>query len=257
MAAESIQRMQVLLSTAWSWPSNDESTPGRRCATPGLATDRRRWLGQRRAVRAVVPVAYPLKCRDVENRTKRAGMDQTWLLLQRARAGDQDAVEHLFTRYLPRLERWARGRLPTWARDITDTHDVVQDTLLQTFKKIDSFEYRGEGAFQAYLRQVLLNRIREQIRRTSRRPVSTEIPEGHEDPAPSPLERAIGQRAFDDYERALSRLRPEESEAIVGRVELGLSYDELALLQQKPSADAARKAVQRALVRLIDEMDGD
>ena len=57
-----------------------------------------------------------------------------------------------------------------------------------------------------------------------------------------------------DYEEALERLKPEDREAIVGRVELGLSYDELALALEKPTADAARKTAQRALVRLAGEM---
>ena len=49
-------------------------------------------------------------------------------------------------------------------------------------------------------------------------------------------------------------MNPEEREAIIGRVELGYSYQELALMLEKPTADAARKAAQRALVRLAEEM---
>ena len=74
----------------------------------------------------------------MENRT--GGLDATRLLLARARDGDEAALERLFERYLPRLQRWARGRLPSWARDMADTHDLVQDTLLRTFRKIDGFE---------------------------------------------------------------------------------------------------------------------
>jgi hypothetical protein len=44
---------------------------------------------------------------------------------------------------------------------------------------------------------------------------------------------------------------------LVGRLELGLSYEELARLQGRPSPDAARKATERALVRLISEMTGE
>ena len=57
------------------------------------------------------------------------------------------------------------------------------------------------------------------------------------------------------YEEALRRLKPEDREAVIGRVELGLTYGELALALEKPTADAARKAAQRALVRLAREMD--
>jgi RNA polymerase sigma-70 factor (ECF subfamily) len=181
--------------------------------------------------------------------------DATLDLLQRARSGDQQALNQLFARYVPLLRRWATGRLPLWARDLADTHDLVQETLIQTFKKIDTFEYRGEGALQAYLRQVLANRIRQEFRKTARRPDGTSLDEGHVDPSPSPLEEAIGSRALDAYERALERLRPAEREAIVARVEMGLSYEELAAALQKPTADAARKFAQRALIRLAEEMD--
>ena len=185
-------------------------------------------------------------------------MDQsqsTLDLLQRARGGDREALDVLFARYLPMLRRWATGRLPRWARDLTDTHDLVQETLLQTFKRIDGFEYRGEGAFQAYLRQVLLNRIRQELRKAGRRPDATDFDEHHVDRAASPLEQAIGHEAIEDYERALARLKPEEREAIIARVEMGLTYEELAAALDKPSADAARQTARRALRRLIDEMN--
>ena len=93
-------------------------------------------------------------------------------LSTRAQAGDQEALETLLDRYRPRLQRWARGRLPDWARDLADTHDLVQETLIQAFRKVEGFEIRGDGAFQAWLRQILLNRIRQEIRRASRWPQS-------------------------------------------------------------------------------------
>ena len=42
--------------------------------------------------------------------------ETSFQLLLRARTGDPDAVELLCARYLPRLHRWARGRLPRGAR---------------------------------------------------------------------------------------------------------------------------------------------
>jgi RNA polymerase sigma factor (sigma-70 family) len=181
-------------------------------------------------------------------------LESSLTLLARAQAGDADALDTLIARYLPRLQRWASGRLPDWARDLAETQDLVQETVAQTFKRIDRFEVRGEGALQAYLRQALLNRIRSEIRRVGRRPAPVELDSRAEDPAPSPLERAIGGEAVDRYEQALARLRPEEREAIVARIELGMTYPELAEALGKPTPNAARMAVERALLRLANEM---
>jgi RNA polymerase sigma-70 factor, ECF subfamily len=180
--------------------------------------------------------------------------ESTFHLIARAKAGDQAALDLLFDRHLSPLRRWARGRLPGWARDLADTDDLVQETLLQTFKRIDGFEPRRVGALQAYLRQAVLNRIRDELRRKGRRPESTELNDLESDRAASPLEEAIGQEAVERYERALARLRPDEQEAVIGRVEMGYSYEELAEALGKPTSDAARKAAERALVRLAEEM---
>jgi RNA polymerase sigma factor (sigma-70 family) len=184
-------------------------------------------------------------------------MASTTDLLARARAGDRQAVDVLFSRYLPLLRRWARGRLPQRARDLRDTDDLVQETLIHTLRRLDAFEMRHEGALQAYLRQAIVNRVRDEVRRAGRSPVQTDVI-GHEDAGPggvSPLEEAIGHEALERYERALGRLRPEEREAVIARVELGHRYEDVATALGKPSADAARMAVSRALVRLAEEMN--
>lgn len=175
-------------------------------------------------------------------------------LLQRAQTGDEQAMELLLDRYRPRLERWARGRLPSWARDLSDTHDLVQETLIQAFRKVEGFENRGDGAFQAWLRQILLNRIRQEIRRASRRPAADELDSHIEDDQTTPLEAAVGKEATERYEQALARLKPSDREVIIARVELGQNNDEIAHAFQKPSANAARMAVERALFRLAREM---
>jgi RNA polymerase sigma-70 factor (ECF subfamily) len=179
----------------------------------------------------------------------------TLALIERAKRGDQSALDKLFSRHYAPLRRWASGRLPRWARDVADTDDIVQEVLLQTFKRIDGFEARGSGALYAYLRQGVLNRIRDQVRSHGRKPAFTALDEGQVDGALSPLEHAIGREALERYEGALARLKPEDQEAIIGRVELGCTYGELAESLGKPSSEAARKAAQRALVRLIEEME--
>jgi RNA polymerase sigma factor (sigma-70 family) len=180
--------------------------------------------------------------------------DTTVELLIRAKRGDSDALEQLFAREIPLLRRWASGRLPRWARDIADTPDLVQETALQTFKHLATFEPRGDGALQAYLRQALVNRIRNELRRASSRPAPMELDSGVADEGTSPLEAALAQQTVERYESGLARLKPEEREAIVTRVEFGLTYAEVAEVLGKSSADAARMAVVRALVRLARDM---
>jgi RNA polymerase sigma-70 factor (ECF subfamily) len=178
-------------------------------------------------------------------------------LLRRARAGDRQALNRLFERYLPSLYRWAHGRIPWWARHSMDTADVVQETVLQTIRNLGSFEPQREGALLGYLRRSLLNRIRDRFRYAARHPTHvelTDLTDTSPDGAASPLDLAIDEQDRRRYEEALGRLSPGDREAIVGRLELGYSYEQLALILKKPTPGSARVAVRRALLRLSDEM---
>ena len=183
-----------------------------------------------------------------------AKVDSTLDLIERAKAGDPDALNRLFARHLPALRRWASGRLPRWARDAMDTDDLVQETVIRAVKRIGSFEPRHEGALQSYLREAIVNRIRDEVRRSTRSPGADELQDNHADRGASPLEAAIGREAVERYEAALARLRPQEREAIVARVEMDYGYRDVARALGKPTADAARMTVSRALLRLAEEM---
>ena len=176
--------------------------------------------------------------------------ESTARLLDRARCGDQTALEQLFTRHLKPLQRWASGRLPRWARDVADTDDLVQDTLIQSFKRLDAFQARGVGALQAYLRQAVLNRIRDEIRRNVRRPRRDLIDSAVVDPQASPLDHAVGAEAVGRYERALGRLSEVDRDVVIARLELGHDYGAIAAIVGKPTGGAARVAVSRALRKL-------
>jgi RNA polymerase sigma factor (sigma-70 family) len=180
--------------------------------------------------------------------------EETYSLLERAKSGDRDALEVLFARHIPALRRWASGLLPRWVRDVADTQDLVQDSMLQVFKRLEAFEPRGDGALQAYLRQAVMNRIRNEFRSKGRRPSFQEIDEQAPADRTSPLEAAIRQEQLDRYDYALSRLSDQERDLIVSRVEMGLTYGEIAEALGKPSWNAARMATARALLRLADEL---
>ena len=96
--------------------------------------------------------------------------------------------------------------------------------------------------------------LREEIRRSVRRPSAPENADEPLDHAASVVEQAIGREMLECYEQALLRLTDEQREAVVLRLECGLSYPEIAGAMGKPSANAARMLVVRALVPLAEAM---
>lgn len=183
-------------------------------------------------------------------------LENTATLLARVRLGDEGARERLFARYLPILRRWAHYRLPRTSRDLRDTDDLVQDTLLRALRRLDSFEHRGEGAFLAYLRQVMMNAIRDDVRRAGARPRQTTLDDWISDPAPSALEETMTRQWLAQFERALAHLDEEKQQAVILRLEFGFSHQQVAEALNKPSADAARSIVTRALAALAWAMGG-
>jgi RNA polymerase sigma-70 factor, ECF subfamily len=176
-------------------------------------------------------------------------------LIRRARQGDDAAVEALCTRYLPRLRRWATGRVPASARRLVDTGDVVLEVLYKAIGQLKTFEPRHAGSFQSYLRTGVLNRIRDLAR--VHRPTAVTLDGEQPSHEPSPLERAITADGLARYEASLARLRPEDRELIVARFEWGLDHQELAALLGRPSAAASRVATHRAVALLVKEMTRD
>ncbi|MHC5052890.1 MAG: RNA polymerase sigma factor, partial [Planctomycetota bacterium] len=140
------------------------------------------------------------------------------------------------------------------ARGVMDTDDLVQETLLKTIQHLDKFEPRGDGALQAYLHTAMLNRVRDEMRRAQRRARPVTLDSKEPDRSPSPLDVTIGQEAYERYLMALNELDKNDRQAIIARVELGQSWDEVADALGKPSRDAARVAVTRALRRLAEGM---
>jgi RNA polymerase sigma-70 factor (ECF subfamily) len=173
------------------------------------------------------------------------------------RTGDETARNRLLARYLPRLRRWAHGRLPANARSLEDTDDLVQETLLRALRRLDQFEVRWEGAFLAYLRRILQNRIRDEIRHLRRSGTPQALTGSIPDRVATPLEKLIGQEAARRYEVALEQLTELQREAFVMRIEMGFSHRQVAHELGSTTDDAARMLVARALARMATLMGRD
>jgi RNA polymerase sigma-70 factor, ECF subfamily len=183
--------------------------------------------------------------------------ETSFQLLVRARAGDRDALERLCAIYLPRLHRWARGRMPPGARGALDTGDVVQEVLIKAVARLTLFEPRAEWSFQKYVRNALKHRLIDLARHAKRHPAPDLLDSASPAEDRSPLEMLIGAEGIERYEAALLRLRLSDQRAIVARCEWNMTYTEIAELLGKPNVNATRVAIHRALVRLAKEMADD
>lgn len=181
-----------------------------------------------------------------------ADCDSTLDVLERARQGDGDAARVLIERTVGPLRRWARGRLPRYARAGANTEDVVQDAVVRVLGRIEHFEHRSVDGMQAYLRESVRNRIHDEVRRVMRRGVGEEVPEDVRDEGYSPLEAVILKERSERYLEALRTLKPGDRMAIIFRLEHHLSFDEIAQRLGKKSPDAARMTVSRAVKKLAD-----
>lgn len=176
------------------------------------------------------------------------GQHTTAWLLDRIRVGDMRARSDLVARVEPLLRRFARGRLPARLRSQEDTADLVQLTWLKVLDKLDTIDAREPGAFFAYLRTMLINALRESLRRDSRSPVHR----GHD------VDLVASDVDMDDWlawEQALAGLSPEHRGLVLMRFEFGMSFVEIAD-ELGESSDGVRMKVNRALARMAGATDG-
>jgi RNA polymerase sigma-70 factor (ECF subfamily) len=174
--------------------------------------------------------------------------ESTETLVLSARTGNESAIQALYDRHIDRLERWAGERLRPAVRH------SVQSTLLDTLHNLESFDPDASAAFQTVVRKELLELSHSAPASSSSEHAPPPDAERDVDRELSPVERALGSGALERYERALERLPAELREAVVARIEMGLSYPNIALELGRKSPEAARELVHAAILRLAEEM---
>lgn len=181
-------------------------------------------------------------------------LDTTPALLTRARVGDQAAIESIADRYQSSLRRFARGRLPSSARALVDTDDIVQMAVVRTLGRLDAFEPTFRGSLLAYLRRAVLNQIRDEIRRSQRRPATSELSSETIAEDLDPLQLLISRESIERYDAVLTRLPADQQEAFMMRIEMNCSYREIAEALGRTSVESARMLVRRAIQALAREL---
>lgn len=178
----------------------------------------------------------------------------TAVLVSRTKEGSDTARDKLARRYMEPLRRFGHGRLPKEARGLMDTDDLVQVTVAKGMQRIQHIEAKRKGSFFAYLRQILVNIVRDEARRAVRKPNPIPLSDSVPSPAPSPLQEALGREVFETYLAALGKLPHKQRRAIELRIEDGLSYQQVADAIGCPTANAARMLVERGLKLLTKRM---
>ncbi len=189
--------------------------------------------------------------------------DQT--LIHQFRSGDESALKKLLARYEPRLRGILSQRLPVSLRRKLSVEDILQETWITACSRIPEFDARHEGAFAAWLEQIAIFKLREQIRHyrhTGKRGGVEEVTRGARPDTvlfagrgPSPSEAAMGEELRLKAIQALQAL-PEDYRVVIELVQV----EQLTLRQvgerMGRSREAVKKLYGRALSRLAAAMEG-
>ena len=191
----------------------------------------------------------------------------TATLLLHIQQGDDQAIDRLYRRYQDRVLTAVRYRLGRKLRQKIESADVVQEVLLGALKKVESFEFRTEGAFLHYLNRLVENRIRDEARHwdAGKREIGKEHPlvakrsdaDGNlltleDDHCPTPSSIVSAKEDYARLELAMDQLgtlNPEYRELIVAAKLEGMTYAEIAAELGK-SRDAVRMQLNRAMMEL-------
>lgn len=167
--------------------------------------------------------------------------------------GDQTALERLLIDAMPGLNRWAHRHMSGSIRNQMDPSDLAQEVALRAIAYLPRFTWTHEHSMGALLKQIAVNRTRDEVRRIVRRGEHTAITDTLASSSAGPLELAIQREQTARYRRAVAGLRDFERRLMAARAE-GQSYAAMALSLGLPSADAARMALTRATRTLRSEM---
>jgi RNA polymerase sigma-70 factor, ECF subfamily len=107
--------------------------------------------------KATMPVGSSLR----SNRKRKAERDDADLV-ERLKAGDEEALEALFNRHSPRLYNVAQRILG----EVADAEEVIQDVFWTAFRKANSF--RGTAQFSTWLYRLTVNAALGKIRRSKK-----------------------------------------------------------------------------------------
>ncbi len=155
-------------------------------------------------------------------------------LVELARGGDRAALEELFRRHWAVAQRVAYRLLG----HEQDAQDATQECMIKALAHLGDFD--GRSGFRTWLLRIVTNAAFDSGRKRKRRPIlglgSSEEEAGNLDPAiesdpTTDLRRQDLRRTLD---AALGRISPKQRQTFILFAEAGLSYEEIAAVQDVP-----------------------
>ena len=191
-----------------------------------------------------------------------ANSPETQALLERVREGDRQAFEPLFSLHQTYLRQIIDLRMMDALRVRVDPSDIVQETQLEAFRKLDDYVHREPMAFRLWLRRTALEQLIMANRRhlgAEKRAVGREVPlpdrssvllaEQFLAGGSSPSQRLSKEELARCMHDALAQLADDDREILVLRNLESLSNHEAAeVLHLEPATASQRYG--RALIRL-------
>ena len=183
------------------------------------------------------------------------------VLLRQACAGEPAALGQLLERIRPWLRAVADGRLGSRIAARLDASDVVQQTCLSVFKRIQQFEGQDLAQFMAWVREIHLRNIQDEVRRhwvVQERSVGRDRPltEVHATlmAADSPNSKLIlGEEAL-QLAQALEHLPESQRKVIAMRYLEELPVSQISQLMET-TTDAVSSLIRRGLHQLRSRME--
>ncbi|MCK6599959.1 MAG: sigma-70 family RNA polymerase sigma factor [Bdellovibrionaceae bacterium] len=167
-------------------------------------------------------------------------------LIQEVRSGNRRAYSELVKRHQKALLRMALR----FVRDLDVAEDVVQESFIKAYEKLNHFE--GRSSFKSWLFQIAVNTAKNKLRENKRG--TTDIDDVNI-AVGAVAESSLVQTALaNELQDEVDKLPVRQKTALVLRVYEDLSFKEIADIMECPY-DTAKANYRHALLKLKESLD--
>lgn len=171
------------------------------------------------------------------------------LIVDAARAGDEQALSELYTLYFPRVYRYILAR----TGNTYDAEDLAEEVFIRVIEAIERFEWR-DAPFSAWLFRIAHNAVISQRRKEGARGRSTQLAEGLATESAGPEELVETRLTLNSIMKAAENLPEAQRQVIAFRFAAGLSVAETARAMGKGEGNV--KVIQHKAIVKLREMMG-